>query len=64
MDLIKEGWLFKKTTRPDLPDNLKKLPLDSMADLVFKDDALIWQECNTTKVFGTGGCIIIKMKGR
>ncbi|NRA18934.1 MAG: RusA family crossover junction endodeoxyribonuclease [Oceanospirillaceae bacterium] len=45
------GGLIPKTTRPDVMDNLNKLPLDCLSDkkdgsaFVYKDDALI-QQCN------------------
>lgn len=64
MDIIEAGGFIPKTTVPDLPDNLKKLPLDAMSGIVYSDDKLIWKEMNTSKVFGTGGCIIIKLRGR
>ena len=47
--LSKQGWLhntneyiFCKTTRPDVTDNLNKGILDAMNNLVFKDDAQIF----------------------
>jgi Holliday junction resolvase RusA-like endonuclease len=64
MDIIEAGGFIPKTTVPDLPDNLKKLPLDAMSGIVYSDDKLIWKEGSTMKVYGTGGCIIIKLKGR
>jgi len=64
MEKINRGEFIPKLTRPDLPDNLKKLPFDSMSGIVFKDDSLIWKELNTSKVYGTGGCIIIKLRGK
>lgn len=64
MELINNGGLIPKLTRPDLPDNLKKLPLDAMSGIVFSDDSLIWKECETSKVYGLGGIIIITLKGK
>ena len=64
MKFIEEGGIVPKTTKPDLPDNLKKLPLDAMSGLVFKDDSLIWKECLTEKIYGLGGCIIIRLRGK
>lgn len=64
MDAIRNGEVFYKTTKPDMPDNLKKLVNDSMSGLVFVDDALIVGEDNVRKYYGVGGCIIIEMKGR
>ncbi len=63
MERINSGEFIPKTTRPDLPDNLKKLPLDAMSGVIYKDDSVIWKECLTSKVYGTGGMIIIKLKG-
>tara|TARA_Y100000590_G_scaffold421731_1_gene525737 strand:+ start:497 stop:940 length:444 start_codon:yes stop_codon:yes gene_type:complete len=61
--LFAQGGTIEKTTRPDLSDNLKKLLLDSMQGLVFKDDCLICKENNISKVYGQKGCIIIHLKG-
>jgi Holliday junction resolvase RusA-like endonuclease len=63
MDAIRNGEIFYKATRPDLPDNLKKLVNDSMSELVFRDDSIIVSEDNVKKYFGIGGCIIIEMSG-
>ena len=63
MNHIKAGGTFEKTTKPDLSDNLKKLVLDSMSDLVFKDDALICRENNVTKCYGSEGKITIVLSG-
>lgn len=64
MDAIRNGEIFYKTTKPDLPDNLKKLVNDSMSGLVFVDDCLIAGEDNIRKYYGVGGCIIIELKGK
>jgi len=61
--LFDQGGTIEKTTRPDLSDNLKKLLLDCMQDLVYKDDSLICKEDNISKVYGIRGCIIIHLKG-
>lgn len=63
MDAIRNGEIFYKTSRPDLIDNLKKLAFDSMSGLVLKDDSIIVTENNTAKYYGTGGCIIVELKG-
>ena len=49
--------------RPDLPDNCKKLPLDSMSGLVYADDSLICTENNVVKRYGWRSGIIIELKG-
>lgn len=63
MDAIRNGKKYYKNTRPDLPDNLKKLVNDSMSGLVFKDDGIIVAEDNVKKYYGVGGCIIIELEG-
>jgi Holliday junction resolvase RusA-like endonuclease len=45
-------------------DNLKKLVLDSMSELVYSDDSIIWGEDNVRKYYGTGGCVIIEIEGK
>lgn len=64
MDAIREGKRFYKTTKPDLMDNLKKLPFDAMSGIVYEDDGLVCTETDVAKYYGIGGCIIIEMKGR
>lgn len=61
--LFAQGETIEKTTRPDLSDNLKKLLLDCMQDIVYKDDSLICKENNISKVYGKEGKIIISLKG-
>lgn len=51
-----------KTTKPDMSDNLKKLPLDAMSGLVFQDDSLICKENNVEKYYGTEAKTIIELK--
>jgi Holliday junction resolvase RusA-like endonuclease len=64
MDRIRSGEMIKKLTKPDLPDNCKKLVLDSMSELVYKDDSIIWAEDNVRKFYSTGGAIIIEIIGK
>ena len=63
MDAIRNGEIFYKNTKPDLPDNLKKLVNDAMSGLVYEDDSLIVTENDTAKYYGIGGCIIIELEG-
>ncbi len=63
MERIRSGELIKKTTKPDC-DNLCKISFDSMSELVFKDDALIYSIDGLRKYYGTGGCLIIDMIGK
>lgn len=51
-EAFERGMVTPKITKPDLPDNLKKLPLDALSGLVYEDDARVWQEAKTAKVFG------------
>ena len=63
MKAINEGEIIYKETRPDLPDNLKKLVNDAMSGLVYKDDGIIVSEDNVKKYYGEGGMIIIELEG-
>jgi Holliday junction resolvase RusA-like endonuclease len=63
MDQIREGEIIYKNTRPDVADNLKKLPLDALSGLVYKDDGLIVSEDNIKKYYGVGGMIILELSG-
>jgi len=51
-----------KFTRPDLPDNLKKLVIDSMTGIVFKDDSLIVAEDDVKKYYGLRPQTIIELE--
>lgn len=53
-----------KTTKPDMPDNLKKLVLDSMSGIVFKDDGLICSEQEVLKYYGLNPGTYIKIAGK
>ena len=63
MDAIRNGEIFYKTTKPDI-DNLSKMALDSIKDIVMVDDNLIVGISNMKKYYGVGGCIIIELKGK
>lgn len=63
MEAIRNGKKYYKNTRPDLPDNLKKLVNDAMSGLVFTDDGIIVGEDDVKKYYGVGGCIIIELQG-
>lgn len=64
MEAIREGEIFYKNTRPDLSDNLKKLVMDAMSGIVYKDDGIIVSEDDVKKYYGMGGAIIIKLSGK
>lgn len=63
MDAIRNGEIFYKTTKPDI-DNLSKMALDSIKDIVMVDDNLIVGISDMKKYYGVGGCIIIELKGK
>jgi Holliday junction resolvase RusA-like endonuclease len=64
LDGLQNKTLLKyKTSRPDLPDNLKKLILDSMSKIVYEDDGLICTENNVVKRYGWKPGVIIELKG-
>ena len=60
---LESGGLIEKTTNPDLMDNLKKLPYDSMSELIFKDDGLVSVETNCSKWYGLNPRIEIILEG-
>ena len=51
MEILKNGGIIYKPTRPDLTDNLMKGLCDAMSGLVYKDDALICT-VESKKIFG------------
>lgn len=59
---IECGELLPKTTKPDC-DNLLKEIFDSMAGIVFLNDALIWKINNISKVYGQKPCIMLTVIG-
>jgi len=61
MDAIRNGEIFYKTTKPDI-DNLSKMALDSIKDIVMVDDNLIVGISDMKKYYGVSGCIIIEVK--
>lgn len=63
MDKIHSGELIPKVTAGDC-DNLMKLCNDSLSELVFKDDALIYHYSNMGKYYGTAGYIEIELTGK
>jgi len=63
MDALRAGEVLYKTTKPDC-DNLFKLTWDSLSDVVFIDDALICSMNDVKKIYGTGGMIVIELKGK
>ena len=63
MEGLRNGKKIYKNTRPDLPDNLKKLVNDCLSGLVYRDDCIIVGEDDVKKYYGTGGCVIIILEG-
>lgn len=60
---FEQGRGILHTKRPDLPDNLKKLLLDSLSGIVYEDDGLICMEQNTKKVYALNPRIEITLTG-
>ena len=60
---ISNGQSIPKTTKPDLADNLNKLLMDSLNEVVFKDDALIWNVKESSKQYSAFPGVAIKLRG-
>jgi len=52
LEFLQGGGLIRKTTRPDLKDNLYKFPLDVLTGWVYKDDGLICEGGSDGKYYG------------
>lgn len=52
-----------KVTRPDLMDNLNKLPMDSLNGIVYTDDSLIWKSYETEKIYCDKDQILLILEG-
>ena len=63
MEHLSNGGYYENTTKPDLTDNLNKLPFDCMSGLVFDEDSRISKMNNVSKVYGLEPKIIIKLEG-
>ncbi len=63
MEAIRNGKKYYKNSRPDLPDNLKKLVNDAMSGIVYSDDSIIVGEDDVKKYYSVGGCVIITLEG-
>ncbi len=63
-EAISKGEIVYKTTRPDLPDNLKKLAYDAISGVIWQDDGLICSENNIRKIYGATPCIKITIRGK
>ena len=66
--ILESGGFIPKTTKPDLIDNLNKLPFDSMSKKkglkgVFKDDSLVCEILQMSKVWGLNPRIEIELIG-
>lgn len=60
---LQNGELFRKTTLPDLKDNLYKFPLDVLKGWVYKDDGLICEGGSDGKYYGLNPRIEIDFIG-
>lgn len=56
------GMPIPKITRPDMVDNLKKLPFDCMTGLVYQDDGQICYEREIRKYFGEEAFTLIEIE--
>jgi Holliday junction resolvase RusA-like endonuclease len=61
---IDNGGKIKKTTKPDLTDNLNKLLMDSMDGIILKNDSMIWKMNDVTKVYGMRPGVRIIITGK
>ena len=61
---IQNGIIHYKTTKPDLPDNLKKALFDALEGFIYENDSLICSENGVVKRYGINPGIILKLKGR
>lgn len=62
-EIIEAGGYVRKTTKPDITDNLNKLLFDSMNELVYRDDSIICELQNSKKVYGKNPRIEIILSG-
>lgn len=60
---MEEGELLRKTTKPDLTDNLKKGLFDALQGILYANDAIICEEEKTGKFYGTQPGIYLIMEG-
>ena len=57
------GGLIPKPSRPDVIDNLNKLPFDAMSKLVYSDDGIIYDVNSLSKFYGLNPRIEIELIG-
>lgn len=62
--LIQNGKLIEKTTKPDLTDNLVKAVYDAMEGLLYPNDSLVSREYEKGKFYGNKPGVLIKLKGQ
>jgi len=62
-EFLKLGTLFRKTTRPDMLDNLCKFPFDVLTGFVYTDDSLICESGFMGKYYGLNPRIEIDLIG-
>jgi Holliday junction resolvase RusA-like endonuclease len=64
MSQIEAGIIVYKKTKPDLPDNCKKLLNDTLSGFIWRDDSIIVEERMTQKIYGLNPRIEIILKGK
>lgn len=62
--VVDNGGKIRKTTKPDLTDNLNKLLMDSMDGTILKNDSLIWKMNEVSKVYGMRPGVRIIITGK
>lgn len=60
---IEEGQFLRKTTKPDLTDNLKKGLFDALQGILYANDSIICEEENTGKFYGKKPGVYLLMEG-
>lgn len=58
---IKAGLIVRKTTKPDMMDNLSKILFDSLSGIVFKDDGCISYAQEVEKLYSTTPGVFVKL---
>lgn len=60
---MEQGEFLRKTTKPDLTDNLKKGLFDALQGILYTNDSIICEEHETGKYYGKKPGIYLLMEG-
>ena len=63
IERIGNGVIIPKKTKPDLTDNLSKLLMDALSDIVFVNDSSIWKVTDMTKIYSLVPGVFIDIIG-